>query len=174
MSFIVPGCSLGLMMEDIKDEGDTTTLDHARMVDNIEALDFSSDLIGILWQLVGVDLLHNNEIFFLPLPGESYCRKRRGKTKLYVARPPSGDLTLGLQSMATSPRGSATSKLPPNLSLAQTVVSGADSPSTLTGSTSWNCREIDCYLPSAVSYSDNEAIQADDIGRSQTKCGKAI
>ena len=178
VSFIVPGCSLGdrtlMIEEDIKDEGDATTLDHARMVDDIETLDFSSDLIGILRQLVGVDLLRENEIFFLPLPGESYRRKRHGKTKLYVARPPSGDLTLGLQSMATSPRGSATSKLPPNLSLAQTPVSGAGSPSTSTGSTGWNGREIDRHSPSAVSYSDDEAIQADDIGGSQTKRRKAI
>jgi hypothetical protein len=163
-----------MIEEDIKDEGDATTLDHARMVDDIETLDFSSDLIGILRQLVGVDLLRENEIFFLPLPGESYRRKRHGKTKLYVARPPSGDLTLGLQSMATSPRGSATSKLPPNLSLAQTPVSGAGSPSTSTGSTGWNGREIDRHSPSAVSYSDDEAIQADDIGGSQTKRRKAI
>ena len=162
-----------MIEEDIKDEGDTTTLDHARMVDDIETLDFSSNLIGILWQLVGIDLLCENKIFFLPPPGESYHRKRHGKTKLYVARPPSGNLTLGLQSMATSPRRSTTSKLPPNLSLAQTPVSGADSPSTSTGSTGWNDREINRYLPSAVSYLDDEAIQADDIGRSQMKRRKA-
>ncbi|CAK5281665.1 unnamed protein product [Mycena citricolor] len=72
--FIVPGCSLGssdLIAEaDIRDLGDATTEDSHRMVSDIEGLDFSSDLIGIVRQLVGLDILREGEVFYLPRDGE--------------------------------------------------------------------------------------------------------
>jgi hypothetical protein len=142
--------------EDIQDEGDASILDHARMVGDIETLDFSSDLVGILRQLVGVDLLRENEIFFLPQPGESYRRKRHGKSKLYAARSSSGDFaTLGFQNPAVTPRGPKARKESPSPSLAML---GAESPVS-PGSTDWDDRNSDQYSPSTASYSDGEMVK---------------
>jgi hypothetical protein len=178
VTFIVPGCSLGdrtlMDEEDIRDDGDATTLDHARMVGDIETLNFSSELVGVLRQLVGVDLLRENEIFYLPQPGESYRRKRHGKSKLYTARPSSGDFAglLGLQSAASSPLAS---KISPKPSLAQAPISAAGSASTSVGSTGLNDREFNRHSPSAISHSDDDdTIQLDDSGPSQSKRRKGV
>jgi hypothetical protein len=180
VSFIVPGCSLGdrtLMDEEyIEDEGDATTLDHARMVGDIETLDFSSDLMGIIRQLVGVDLLRENEIFYLPQPGETYRRKRHGKSKLYTARSSSGDLatSLGSQNVASSPRGPTASKISPSSSSMQAPVSAVGSVSTSTGSTGRNGRELDRHSPSRASYSDDDMTELADNGGSQKKRRKGM
>ena len=81
--FVVPGCSLGdgeLMTDnDIRDEGFSTHEDHKRMLPDVEMLDLSPYLIGVLRQLVGVDLLREQqEIFYLP--GEEEKPKKRRKT----------------------------------------------------------------------------------------------
>jgi hypothetical protein len=159
--------------EDIHDEGDATTVDHARMVGDIETLDFSSDLVGVLRQLVGVDLLRENEIFFLPQPGESYRRKHLGKSKLYTARPSSGDLISSpvSQTVAPSPREPKSSKISPSPSLVQAPVSVAGSASTSAGSTGWKGRQIDRYSPSVASHSDDEAIKRDNGGASKRRKG---
>ncbi|KAI0034701.1 hypothetical protein K488DRAFT_68976 [Vararia minispora EC-137] len=85
MSFVVPGCSLGdgELMEDeeIEDHGFATTDDHARMVPDIEALDFNPYMVGVLRQLVGVDLLREQEVFYLPNPGEPLPKKKRRKAR---------------------------------------------------------------------------------------------
>ncbi|KAK0226249.1 hypothetical protein IW262DRAFT_753867 [Armillaria fumosa] len=74
ISFLVPGCSLGdtELMEDeeIMDHGDATTEDSRRVVPDIENLDFSPYLIGVLRQLVGVDLLREQEVYYLCAMGE--------------------------------------------------------------------------------------------------------
>ena len=175
VSFVVPGCSLGdralMDEEDIQDEGDATTLDHARMVDDIETLDFSSDLVGILRQLVGVDLLRENEIFFLPHPGESYRRKRHGKSKLYAARSSSNDfaVSLGLQSTVTPRRGPIASKISSSPSLVHAPTSASGSAPISAGSSHWNSRENDQSSPSIASYSDDETVDPDENHGSQTK-----
>lgn len=174
MAFIVPGCSIGDMAlmeeEDIHDEGDATTLDHARMVGDIETLDFSSDLVGILRQLVGVDLLRENEIFFLPQPGESYRRKRHGKSKLYAARPSSGDLATSLvfQNVASSPREP---KPPLSPSMVQAPASVAGSASTSAGSTGLKGRKSDRHSPSTTSHSDDEMTMREGDGASKRRKG---
>ena len=81
--FVVPGCSFGdgeLMADnDIRDEGFSTHEDHKRMLPDVEMLDLSPYLIGVLRQLVGVDLLREQqEIFYLP--GEEEKLKKRRKT----------------------------------------------------------------------------------------------
>ena len=81
--FVVPGCSLGdgeLMADnDIRDEGFSSHEDHRRMLPDVEMLDLSPYLIGVLRQLVGVDLLREQqEIFYLP--GEEEKPKKRRKT----------------------------------------------------------------------------------------------
>jgi hypothetical protein len=64
---------------DIRDEGFSTHEDHKRMLPDVEMLDLSPYLIGVLRQLVGVDLLREQqEIFYLP--GEEEKPKKRRKT----------------------------------------------------------------------------------------------
>ena len=79
--FVVPGCALGdgelMQEEDIKDEGLSTHEDHKRMLPSVETLDLDPYLVGVLRQLVGVDLLREQqEIFYLPSEKEK-PRKRR-------------------------------------------------------------------------------------------------
>jgi hypothetical protein len=77
--FLVPGCSLNdrelMAGEEIEDHGDATQEDSLRMIKDIESLDFDSYLIGILRQLVGLDILREQEVFYLPRPGEEVVRK---------------------------------------------------------------------------------------------------
>ena len=77
--FLVPGCSLNdvelMAEEEIEDHGDATQDDSLRMIKDIRSLDFDSYLIGILRQLVGLDILREQEIFYLPQPGEEVVRK---------------------------------------------------------------------------------------------------
>lgn len=77
--FLVPGCSLNdkelMAEEEIEDHGDATHEDSLRMVKDIETLGFDLDLIGIIRQLVGLDILREQEVFYLPLPGEEITRK---------------------------------------------------------------------------------------------------
>ncbi len=79
--FVVPGCALGdgelMDRNDIRDEGYSTHEDHKRLLPNVETLDLSPYLIGVLRQLVGVDLLREQqEIFYLP-SGDEKPKKRR-------------------------------------------------------------------------------------------------
>ena len=77
--FLVPGCSLNdrelMAEEEIEDHGDATQEDSLRMIKDIESLDFDSYLIGTLRQLVGLDILREQEVFYLPQPGEEVVRK---------------------------------------------------------------------------------------------------
>ena len=61
--------------EEIEDHGDATHEDSLRMIKDIQSLDFDSYLIGILRQLVGLDILREQEVFYLPQPGEEIVRK---------------------------------------------------------------------------------------------------
>ncbi|KAF9039428.1 hypothetical protein BDZ89DRAFT_381981 [Hymenopellis radicata] len=85
IQFLVPGCSLGdaELMEDeeIVDHGDATVEESTRVVSDIENLDFNAYLIGVIRQLVGLDLLREQEVYYLPKIGEDplqYKKKRRG------------------------------------------------------------------------------------------------
>ena len=77
--FLVPGCSLTnqylIKREEIEDDGEATYEDSLRMVHDIEYLDFDQYLIGILRQLVGLDILREGEVFYLPQPGDEVHRK---------------------------------------------------------------------------------------------------
>ena len=80
--FIVPGCALGdgelMDGEDIRDEGLSIHEDHKRMLPNVEALDLNPYLVGVLRQLVGVDLLREQqEIFYLPSEEEKPKKHRK-------------------------------------------------------------------------------------------------
>ncbi|RPD53445.1 hypothetical protein L226DRAFT_617399 [Lentinus tigrinus ALCF2SS1-7] len=79
--FAVPGCSLGngeLMKEErIQDHGNVDSKDLDKLWPYVEQLNLSSYLLGVLRQLVGVDLLRENEVYYLPKPGDNVKYKRR-------------------------------------------------------------------------------------------------
>ena len=80
--FVVPGCSLGdgklMHDQDIRDEGFSTHEDHKRLFPSVETLDLNPYLVGVLRQLVGVDLLREQrEIFYLPSEDEKPKRRRQ-------------------------------------------------------------------------------------------------
>lgn len=68
--------------EEIEDHGDATQEDSQRMISDIESLGFSLELIGVMRQLVGLDILREQEVFYLPQPGEEVTVQRR-----YFPRP---------------------------------------------------------------------------------------
>ncbi len=86
--FAVPGCSLGngeLMKEEsIRDHGDVNARDIPNLVMNVEDLNLSPYLIGILRRLVGVDLLREHEVLYLPREGDGVTVKKN-RTLLYRA-----------------------------------------------------------------------------------------
>lgn len=80
--------------EEIEDHGDATHEDSLRMVKDVETLDFDAYLIGTLRQLVGLDILREQEVFYLPSPGEEVTRKvlrRSGSERMGPARNTSHD-----------------------------------------------------------------------------------
>ncbi|KAG7091085.1 hypothetical protein E1B28_010141 [Marasmius oreades] len=81
--FLVPGCSLTdrelIKEEEIIDHGDATSEDSERMVPDIESLDINAYVIGIIRLLVGPD--KEQEVYFLPKPGEERARKLAGRKK---------------------------------------------------------------------------------------------
>ncbi|PFH52118.1 hypothetical protein AMATHDRAFT_2368 [Amanita thiersii Skay4041] len=116
--FLVPGCSLSdqEVIEDneIIDEGEATYADSLRMIKDIESLDFDSYLIGVLRQLVGVDLLREQEVFYLPAIGEeprlrkSQLRKSASE-KISTGKKLHKTSTADSASMQGSPRHSISS-----------------------------------------------------------------
>ena len=78
--FLVPGCSLSnheLMTEEqIEDHGGATYEESQRMIRDIESLQLNQYLIGVIRQLVGLDILREGEVFYLPQPGEDVLRKQ--------------------------------------------------------------------------------------------------
>lgn len=131
--FVVPGCSLGnkelMDEEEIQDHGPATYEDYPRLVGNIEALDFSPYLVGILRQLVGVDLIRENEVFFLLQPGEE-ARYKKGRKSAAGSK-----LVASLsQSATTSPQVSVASRRSPAISISRPPVSTAGSIASSFGS----------------------------------------
>jgi hypothetical protein len=83
VTFCVPQCSLNdkelMKEEDIKDNGLATVRDFERLWDNVEEQNLSPYLIGVIRQLVGLDLLRENEIYYLPTDEEIEKMERRKK-----------------------------------------------------------------------------------------------
>lgn len=156
--------------EDIVDHGDATTLDHEVMIGDIESLEFSADpndplplsqsasaeLVGVLRQLVGVDLLRENEVFYLPQPGETYRRKRHGKSKSLVNKLSYSEITS--PSTTNSPRVWKSSS-----SIVHPPLSAAGSTSTTTDSTP--SRGVES-TSSAALRDDDAKIDVEDSGGS--------
>lgn len=89
--FIIPGCSLNdkelMDDEEIADHGDATISDSRRMVSDVGTLDFVSEyLLGVLRQLVGLDLLREQEVYYLPQPGEEIRRRAANVSKASLGR----------------------------------------------------------------------------------------
>lgn len=121
-----------MIEEEIEDHGDATHSDHERMIGDIESLDFSVELIATLRLLCGVDLIRENEVFYLPEPGESHRRKRHGKSKSIAARSSLGSVSISANhDSPTSPRSAKTHKPTASSSLAQNPGPGLDSASPL-------------------------------------------
>ena len=70
VTFCVPQCSLNnkelMEEEDITDDGLATVRDFERLWDHVEEQKLNHYLIGVVRQLVGLDLLRENEIYYLP------------------------------------------------------------------------------------------------------------
>lgn len=85
--FLVPGCSLTnrklIEEEEIVDHGDADSDDSERMVPDIESLDINAYIVSMIRMLVGPD--KEQEVYFLPQPGEERARKmgRKKSTILY-------------------------------------------------------------------------------------------
>ncbi|KAG6813520.1 hypothetical protein H0H92_010225 [Tricholoma furcatifolium] len=78
--FLVPGCSLGNMElnrdEKIVDCGDATPADAALMTSDLDAYAFNAPLLSVLRLLVGVDMLREGEIYYVPQPGSNWVRRK--------------------------------------------------------------------------------------------------
>jgi hypothetical protein len=79
--FVVPGCSLWnekhMREEDIQRHGDATVEDMQTIEGDIEQLAISDEIVSNLKLLVGVDLLRELEIFYLPQPNLPLKRRPR-------------------------------------------------------------------------------------------------
>lgn len=93
--FVVPGCALTnkelMKEEDIVDHGIPTFPQGTKLLADLDHLNLNPYLMGVLRQLVGVDLLREQEVFYLPQEGEQYAWKPKRhhkhsapKTKLSV------------------------------------------------------------------------------------------
>ncbi|KAM6502516.1 hypothetical protein JOM56_002493 [Amanita muscaria] len=174
--FLVPGCSLGdeEVVEDneIEDLGEATYSDSLRMVRDIESL-FDSYLIGVLRQLVGVDLLREQEVFYLPAPGEEpVVRKPRPKKSLSdkssLSKRPSKSGNVDTSSVVSTPSRSvaSTSFRSPSLSKAPVSHSSATSAS-VSAARKGSRYERDSLTPTSslsLSSSDEEK-ELDDTER---------
>ena len=83
VTFCVPQCSLNdkelMGQEDITDDGLATVRDFERLWDHVEEQNLSPYLIGVIRQLVGLDLLRENEIYYLPTDEEIKRMRRKQK-----------------------------------------------------------------------------------------------
>lgn len=157
--FLVPGCSLNdkelMDEEEIVDHGDATVEDSHRMIKDIESLNFHSDLVGILRQLVGLDILREQEVFYLPQPGEEVPRrnslKKSTSEKTAMVRVPADS-----SSYAGSPEYSGGYPGSPGSFRAVTSVTGSRSPS-ISGLRSFlDSEKGSSFAPSDTEHSGGE------------------
>ena len=102
--------------EEIEDHGDATQEDSLRMIKDIESLDFDSYFVGILRKLVGLDILREQEVFYLPQPGEEVVRKsspRKERSGVFKGADSSGHA--GSPGYSGSIRSPASMKAPTSL-----------------------------------------------------------
>ncbi|KAH9856019.1 hypothetical protein C2E23DRAFT_901308 [Lenzites betulinus] len=82
--FAVPGCSLSntefMKDEEIEDQGYVKPDDVPRLMRDVESLKFSPYMVGVLRQLVGVDLLREQEVFYIPRAGDGVVLRAQHKS----------------------------------------------------------------------------------------------
>ncbi|KAH7910992.1 hypothetical protein BJ138DRAFT_39342 [Hygrophoropsis aurantiaca] len=168
--FVVPGCSLGdkTLMDDeeIQDHGPATYDDYARLLGNIESLDFNSYLIGVLRQLVGVDLLRENEVFYLLQPGEEFHYKKLGRKASAIAKRVTRESSSAM-ARSGSPVYSSVMRSP--ASSLRPPVSAGGSISTSIGSSRSRARASRTESHSLCSASDGETVAQDEDGTRKLK-----
>jgi hypothetical protein len=150
--------------EEIEDHGDARNEDALRIVRDIENLSFDSSLIGVLRHLVGLDILREQEVFYLPQPGEEIMRKvpnpprkeRLGKAKAPGESP----------GLASSPGYSGSIRSPASI---RPPLSAADSTST-SRSTLRNL--LDSEKGSTMEHTDSECDPHDNDAEPQSKRAK--
>ncbi|KAF9526627.1 hypothetical protein CPB83DRAFT_453527 [Crepidotus variabilis] len=156
--FIVPGCTLSnlqlLKEEEIEDHGQATSEEGDRMVGHIETLDFNLQLIGIIRQLVGVDIIRENAVYYLPQVGETV--RRQSPQKSHGAK---------AHGMHSSP---AISGSQPSSSI-RPPISNADSTST---SLSTRRRIIEAEEQSALSSTESDPEESEDDYKPSNKKAK--
>lgn len=119
------------------------------MISDIECLGFSLELIGILRQLVGLDILREGEVFYLPQPGEEVTVQRKIFPRKSTLSERSG--------VVKAPGDSSSYAGSPGSNKAPTSV--ADSTST---SLSILRRVIDSEKGSTIASTDSESDPSDD------------
>ncbi|KAF5354855.1 hypothetical protein D9756_005448 [Leucocoprinus leucothites] len=121
INFLVPGCSLNdedlINEEEIEDHGEAILPSDTYVVDDIETLDFEAYLHWVMRQLVGPEILRENEVFYLPQPGEEVVRnphrpeKRKGgrpeKKRSKQAEETTAELTQNMNTGQLPSRGSS-------------------------------------------------------------------
>ncbi|KAG5647100.1 hypothetical protein DXG03_001471 [Asterophora parasitica] len=149
--FLVPGCSLvdkELMdEEDIVDLGDPLPEDGKEMTPKLDAYQFDEYLIGVLRLLVGVDMLREQEVYYVP---------QSGPNEVPLRTPPS---------ISASPRRTSTSAISSPVSRAP--VSNAGSAST-SASAVMSARRMEKPASSSVlSFSESELTEGEDSPKSK-------
>jgi hypothetical protein len=110
---------------EIEDHGNATAEDSERMVQDIDRLHFNSYLMGTLRQLVGVDLLREQEVYYLPKEGEQRILKKAGSRKgMETLRISSGGSFGGKEADGSS-AGSPVSTRPPTSVGGSSAASGS-------------------------------------------------
>jgi hypothetical protein len=88
--FLVPGCSLNdaelIEEEEIEDLGEAIIRGDTVIADKIETINFEPYLLWAMRQLVGTELLRENEVYYLPEPNETVVRTIQ-ESKKKGARP---------------------------------------------------------------------------------------
>lgn len=91
INFLVPGCSLNdaklIEEEEIEDQGEAIIRGDTRIADDIETINFEPYLLWAMRQLVGTELLRENEVFYLPEPDEIITRNLQDTGKKKGTRP---------------------------------------------------------------------------------------
>lgn len=158
--FVVPGCSLGdkelMDEEEIQDHGPATHEDYSHLVGNIEVLDFNPYLVGVLRQLVGVDLLRENEVFYLLQPGEEVHYKKKGRKSTTGSKLASSTIA---RSSPASPQVSVASRHSLMTSISRPPVSNAGSMATSFGS---SLSEVQSHKHSSLFSASDEELSGEE------------
>ncbi|KAH9941937.1 hypothetical protein B0H21DRAFT_543599 [Amylocystis lapponica] len=167
IDFVAPRCTLTTNEQFMKEQGiinhKETGLDKdasKRLVGNVESLDLSSYLLGVLRQLVGIDLFRENEVYYLPKEGEKYSFKTSRRRSKYDNMPSSVSLSALVHG---SPRTSRTSHPSQNarLSAVKPPSQAGSTSTTSSGRHDGRASEGGSLAPGSISEDEGGDIDAD-------------